>query len=260
MDLKHYIESGILESYLLGEVSDQERREVECLSKIYPEIREELTQLESSLEDISLRLARPLPEGHKEKVMTAIAGLEQDSPETKAVSPATGRSYLSWMAAASILLAVFGGYQYLRESQINKELMETNEEIRERTAALQAEVSNDSVILAHLSNPETRLISLDASDKYEGEKALVFWNQSTRQTYVVMEDLSPAPEGLSYQLWAIVDGVPLDLGVHDPGRVLLAEVDFDAPQAFAITLETGGGNPQPNLEELVVIGNVQPAG
>jgi len=28
------------------------------------------------------------------------------------------------------------------------------------------------------------------------------------------------------------------------------------PQAFAVTLETKGGNPLPNLDELYVIGNV----
>ena len=38
MNIPEYIDSGILESYALGSVSDQERREVECLSAIYPEV------------------------------------------------------------------------------------------------------------------------------------------------------------------------------------------------------------------------------
>ena len=33
MNTKEYITSGILEEYVLGVVSDQERREIECLSK-----------------------------------------------------------------------------------------------------------------------------------------------------------------------------------------------------------------------------------
>ena len=50
MDIKEYISSGILESYVLGNASEQERREVECISSIYPEIRQELDALSRSLE------------------------------------------------------------------------------------------------------------------------------------------------------------------------------------------------------------------
>ena len=50
MNVPEYIASGILESYVTGAVSDQERREVECMSAIYPEIRQELDELASSLE------------------------------------------------------------------------------------------------------------------------------------------------------------------------------------------------------------------
>ena len=44
VDVKAYIESGILESYVLGFASEQEVQEVRCLSHIYPEIAEELKE------------------------------------------------------------------------------------------------------------------------------------------------------------------------------------------------------------------------
>ena len=48
MNVTEYIASGILESYVMGAVSDQEQREVDCLSSIYPEVRTELDELSTA--------------------------------------------------------------------------------------------------------------------------------------------------------------------------------------------------------------------
>jgi hypothetical protein len=50
MNIQAYIESGILEEYVLGTVSPQEKQEVECMASIYPEIQQELQILETALE------------------------------------------------------------------------------------------------------------------------------------------------------------------------------------------------------------------
>ena len=42
MNINDYISSGILEQYVLGDISPQEKKEVECMSHIYPELQEEL--------------------------------------------------------------------------------------------------------------------------------------------------------------------------------------------------------------------------
>ena len=50
MDIKAYIESGIIESYVLGMADDQERAELEQYSRQYPEIRAAIDAFELSLE------------------------------------------------------------------------------------------------------------------------------------------------------------------------------------------------------------------
>ena len=42
MNTNDYILTGILEQYVLGDVSPQEKQEVECMSHIYPEVHEEI--------------------------------------------------------------------------------------------------------------------------------------------------------------------------------------------------------------------------
>jgi anti-sigma-K factor RskA len=62
-----------------------------------------------------------------------------------------------------------------------------------------------------------------------------------------------------YQLWALVDGKPVDLGVFDmrDGEVGLKNMKpIGVAQTFAVTLEPRGGSVSPTLEKLMVIGNI----
>ena len=68
MNTQAYIESGILEEYALGVVSPQEKQEVECLSKIYPEVKAELIRLEASPRTICLATPNTGPSRLKDNI------------------------------------------------------------------------------------------------------------------------------------------------------------------------------------------------
>ena len=76
MNTKEYIASGILEAYVIGETTDQERKEVVCLSKIYPEVKEELTRLELTMEAYAQAHAMPANRNLKEKIFSTKTGLK----------------------------------------------------------------------------------------------------------------------------------------------------------------------------------------
>ena len=64
-----------------------------------------------------------------------------------------------------------------------------------------------------------------------------------------------------YQLWALVDGQPLDLGViskdWDGGTNRLAHLKgLKELSAYAITIEPLGGKPTPTLEKLTALAKV----
>jgi anti-sigma-K factor RskA len=89
--------------------------------------------------------------------------------------------------------------------------------------------------------------------------ATVYWDKATNDVYLLVNHMSPTPSDKQYQLWAIVNGKPVDAGVfsvsadtsgiHKMGR-------FENAQAFAVTVERLGGSPTPSLETMVVIGNI----
>ena len=69
----------------------------------------------------------------------------------------------------------------------------------------------------------------------------------------------PQPQaGQQYQLWAIVDGKPVDAGMVeiDPGKALHRMKNIPKAEAFAITLEKAGGSPTPTLTAMFVMGKV----
>ncbi len=61
MTTKEYIESGILEIYVLGSASEAETRELLQLKQEYPEIQNALYELETDLERIARHLSIPPP-------------------------------------------------------------------------------------------------------------------------------------------------------------------------------------------------------
>lgn len=75
MKIKEYIESGVLESYVLGSASEEETRQLLQLKKQYPEIQEALFQLETDMETFARHISIPPPPGMLKKIENGINSL-----------------------------------------------------------------------------------------------------------------------------------------------------------------------------------------
>ena len=109
-------------------------------------------------------------------------------------------------------------------------------------------VSDSNVIMVSMKGPKGK----------ENNFATVFWNNKTKDVYLLANKLPKAPSDKQYQLWALVDGKPVDAGMLgvDCNGVCKVKNVLNA-QMFAITLEKKGGSPTPDLTQLQVIGNVK---
>lgn len=72
MKINEYIESGILEAYVLGSASEAERRELQYMKTKYPEIQEALFDIELGVEEIAQQMAIIPPENGWLRVETGI--------------------------------------------------------------------------------------------------------------------------------------------------------------------------------------------
>lgn len=80
MDIQQYIESGILEQYCLGLLSEEEQGDLIRMSLLYPEIRAELDAVERSVEQLATATAVEPPARIKHNIL---ATLGFDIPDTE---------------------------------------------------------------------------------------------------------------------------------------------------------------------------------
>ncbi len=255
------------------------------MSHIYPEVKAELVKQQDVIERMAMEMAVDPPKELKGKVMEAISLEKQiipdsDKPnESKVVAmkprkPQQPKQQFNWAVAASILLLLGLGVYYvvstsrvdrlqtelaetrnvLKEVESQKELLNTN--LSETDSAYQRATYANAV----LARKSTRAIDMPGTPNQPDALVRVFWDNESSEVLMKVESLAEVPPGRQYQLWAIVDGQPTDMGVFDLTAdlddILIVPHQVADAQAFAITLEEEGGSPTPNLDALVAIGNV----
>ncbi len=278
MDIQAYISSGILESYILGTASSQEKQEVECMSHIYPEIKEELHAIELAMESFAFKSKKIVPTHVKTNLFAAIENVPQEQEEQEKIiaspkeakivaleSEVQSSSSWKWLAAAAVIgFIITASLLYSMNRQQNQYVAQlenaaAEKQLLENTlASVIAEMKITQEQLAFISNENTAKIILKGTEAHPETQSTVYWNPNTKKGMMSIQNLPVPPTEQDYQLWAIVDGSPVDMGIvtiNPETNTLQTIPDVEGAQAFAITLEKKGGSPTPNLEQLYVIGN-----
>ncbi len=264
MNVKEYISSGILETYVLGHCTPQEIAEVEQYMLVYPQIREELAAVRLLLESYADLNGKTPPASLKNQIWEAIQN-ETRSEESKII-PISRTNNTSWklMVAASFLLFVIAAamnvFLYSKWKSAEEKIVAIQTEKEYFANQYQTEQANFTALqseLAFIQNPNTKTVSLKGVEKFPEALATIFWNTNSKEVYIKINNLPEAPSGNQYQLWAIVNGTPVNAGVLDSSSAQFQKmIDFSEAQAFAITLEPAGGSVNPHLDKMYVVGNI----
>ena len=256
MNINDYISSGILEQYVLGDISPQEKKEVECMSHIYPEIKEELNKVQISLEGFAMDNAIEVPTHIKKNIFEKIEKDIAQEPITSTkvvefnpvinnvIASTSNKRYLV-AASVSLIIGASAVYFILKSNFNTKELA-----LNSKVEAISKEKDNIQNQLAKLSVENNKPFVLHGNVKASGKTMIVLWNNKTGNVYVNNVELPKAPSNKQYQLWALKDGKPIDLGVFNTETSIQNMKSVAGAQAFAVTLEVKGGSPTPHLEEL----------
>lgn len=170
-----------------------------------------------------------------------------------------------WAAAASILVSV--GLMYIvflhqkisqAESEI-AQLQQTQKKLAYENLINKANYRNAAEQLAIIHKHGNRTTFLKGTELDKSASATVYWNAHTQQVFLNVENLPKPPQGMQYQLWAMVNGTPQSAGVIDIATVenyIYTMKWVDNVQAFAISLEKEGGAEKPNLQAVYAIGYI----
>ncbi|MEO8404699.1 MAG: anti-sigma factor [Chitinophagaceae bacterium] len=269
MNIQEYISSGIIESYVLGLSSKEESAEFEKLCSEYPELVMARTSFEIAFEKQLLNDAPVAEADLKERVMNAI---KQQSPvnQIKIItmqSSNTNRSSsgLRWLAAASIILLLGSAYFAYTFYSENQKLKDSNDELVAKAKASDSlSRANDSI--ANLMAEEQKLVSdpniavVNMTGTTKASSASIYWDSTSANVYLVVKNMPQLPSDKQYQLWALIDGKPKDLGLFDVGaskKFFLKMNNTQKADAFAITIEDRGNKGGPNLGQLQNMGKTK---
>jgi anti-sigma-K factor RskA len=248
VNIQEYISSGIVESYVLGLASAEERIEFEQLCNQYPELIGARKKFEESIEKQAMENSPAPPDFLKEKIWSAI------QKETKVVTmePTRMKAGLRWVAAASIILFLAAGYFAFSFYNQNKKLedqLKTAEEKQENMAKqLEMLLAQDKMM-----NDSNYMVVSMKSMKGDPSSASVFWDSTSTKVYMVVRNMPKLATNKQYQLWALIDNAtkPISLGQFDGGEMMMLKMDgVKKADAFAITIEEKGNAGGPNLKEL----------
>ena len=263
MDIKAYISSGIIEQYALGIATPEEASILECVMKHNSEVEKAILEAQETLGDLALANSVAPSIELKDKIASKLnfdipeeigsldnSSIKMDSANYN-INDSKSKSSNFWMIAASIILLVSLGWNVLNTTSKNTEietLAQNNEALKVQIDA----VEQQNNIL--LNSEKIKLLGVETHP----ELLATILYSADQQVFLQVGNLPPTPAGKEYQLWAIVDGTPVDLGMYNDKNLqkLQAMKAVQNPQAFAITLENKGGSPTPTMNQMYVLGKV----
>jgi anti-sigma-K factor RskA len=262
-----------LELYVLGDISPEEKLQVEVMAAKHPAIKAELDEIERSMELYAEHNAVEPAENLRNRVLNSILTNfgDDNSFDTKkeatvnnviALPAPKTNNFYKYAFAASFALLIASGIALMN---LYNKLQDSNTQL----AALQIDkqhfarrVNLVEGQLSVLRDPSFKFLKLNATPHAPaGTAVTIAWNPAKKKVMIDMASVKMPVNDKThqYQLWAIVAGKPVDLGVFDanPDSTDMKEMKTIAAiktDAFAVTLEPRGGSINPTMDQMMVIG------
>jgi len=279
VNIKEYILSGIVESYVLGLANAEDAAEFERMSAAHIEVRQAREEFELLLEKRSLENSVAPPRNIRSKIFSELQ-IESDRyldenrnistiqvEEAKSPAPVVKMNWLKWLAAASVILLLgstalnfYFFNRYKHYSAQYDQLVARSAELAKNEQALRTSLQEYQNSLSHIRDTNMAVVRMAGSSVPTSpdptSAATVYWDKKSKDVYLLVNNMPAPSSDLQYQLWAIVDGKPVDAGVFDMKEGVIKMKNIPRAQAFAITLEKKGGSASPTMEQMYVLGRV----
>lgn len=259
MNIKDYISSGIVQEYVLGLANAAERAEFERRCAQYPELLAACRSFEEDLERSARTNAvvppRQVKDGFLEVIQNPSISQSKVNNMQHENAPVQRGGGSRFLAAATVVLLIACGWLGYRNFSQSNELQESKATSKDLQTRLDSSENTLNKIIDEqklIKDPNITVVNMVGSQAAPRSSANVFWDTASTSVFLMVKNMPRLPSEQQYQLWALIDGQPLSLGVFDSlqNNVVLKMSNTKKADAFAITIEKKGGNPSPTLEKM----------
>jgi hypothetical protein len=175
-------EQALLAGYVLGDLTPEEAQQLEQLVRDRPDVLSEISAMQASYELLPQTVERAdPPPGLRSRVLA-----EAPQGDTSAIRQRPWRAVLAVLGAIALLGLIIDNFRLRQQLQLVQGV-----EI-ERTAAI-------------LRQPNSRLITLEATEGGDAAGTLMFTPGQWQEVIVSLGDLPPLPPEQIYRMWLGLD-------------------------------------------------------
>ncbi len=261
-----FLNSGLLEKYLIGDTSHIENEKVEAYISKYPEVQNAYNTLQYNLEIVAKSNAIEPPKNILDNILEEI--------DTPVININEGKKYKKWYKfslVASIAALIFAGTSFLFYNQnqklntYNNRLNEENQVVVEEIFDLRSDIETNNKKLdaimeqfIKLNDPNTYKYIIKGNERARNLKTVAYINPKDKTSMIDVVSLPKLPEEQCYQIWADLQGKMVSLGILTETDRQLKRIPFtENASRLNITIEPKGGNTVASTENTVAEISIQ---
>lgn len=259
MNKEQLLSEGYLSAYITGETDEAQTKEIAKFIAEDAEVLHEYYDLQKTLELLSFHHSI-VPSGElKRSVMENPSVMQNMNMRRDQAGFGNGMKLLLAASVVVTFLSLIAAFHFWNEWRSTDEkltqLTAKNLQLAENYHSVNQQLAEIRQDLSILVSPEFSRIILSGTENAPDARAVIYWNSEEKTVFLNSGNLAALPENQQYQLWALIDGQPIDAGVFDASSGVFQDMNRIAKaEAFAVTIEKSGGSKSPTLHSMQVYG------
>ena len=239
-----FLNSDLLEKYLIGQTTSVETETVESYISKYPEVDQAYNNLQNQLELVAQSQYVKAP---KSNLKSDLNKMDEETPVVQIKQPKSSKKWFQLSIAASVIAIMFASTTYIfyQQNQLLKiENQKIADEIYDRLDDLdQKNMRLDEIMrqMNQLNNPETEKYIINGNNRAKNLKTVAYINPKEKTSMLDVVSLPQLPEEQCYQIWAELEDKMVNLGILSEGDRQLKSIPYtEDALALSITIEQKG--------------------
>ena len=216
-----FLKSGLIEEYVLGLSNASDKARVELMAERHEEVADLLQKTRQAMEHYCRSSREQASREIKDHLLNAMRSKSQRQQGVIRPLPTYNQKpNLNWVATTAIVLSIFAITFAIvtinKNSRLKRDLLVSQSANDDMMARMNSMMSKHKGIQSKfnlLQDLNTRMTPLNGFSDSNKAMAVIYWNQNKQEALMHIVNLPKSPPGMTYQLWANVEGEMKDMGV-----------------------------------------------